>query len=165
MEFIKLYEVNDKIMNAIDMETGEILIPEEEFDALIKAGENGCEYFVALFKNAKATMQALKEEKKARDDDFATRIKACENTMNWATRVLNNYLQGNAWQGQNGKVSYRKSTTTEPVDVDAFLKWDGRFQYMDYQPNFHKEDIGNAIKEGKEIVGWSRVDHDNIQIK
>ena len=88
MEFIKLYEVNDRIMQAIDPETGEIIIPEEEFDALIKAGEDGCEYFVALYKNAKATMEALKEEKKARDDDFTARINACTRTMERAQRVL-----------------------------------------------------------------------------
>lgn len=165
MELIKLYEVNDKIMQAIDMETGEILIPEEEFDALIEAGNDGCNYFVALFKNAKATMEALKEEKKARVEDFDVRIKACERTMERASRVLDNHLQGNKWTGDSGKISYRKSVVTEATDMDAFLKWDGRFQYMDFKPNPHKEDIAKALDAGEEIVGWTRTEKNNIQIK
>ena len=165
MEFIKLYEVNDRIMQAIDPETGEIIIPEEEFDALIKAGEDGCEYFVALYKNAKATMEALKEEKKARDDDFTARINACTRTMERAQRVLANHLEGNKWQGKNGKVSFRKSTTTDVVDMNAFLNWDGRFQYMDFKPNPHLDDIGKAIDAGEEVVGFTRSTHENIQIK
>ena len=165
MEFIKLYEVNDKIMNAIDLETGEILIPEEEFDALIKAGNDGCEYFVALYKNAKATMEALKAEKKARDEDFDTRIKACERTMDRANKILSNHLEGQKWEGKNGKISYRKSTTTEPTDMDAFLNWDGRFRFLKFEPKPIKDEIAKAIESGEEVVGWSRDEHNNIQIK
>lgn len=165
MEFIKLYEVNDRIMQAIDPDTGEIIIPEEEFDNLIKAGEEGCEYFVALFKNAKATAEALKEEKRQRDDDFSSRIKACERTMEWASRVLSNHLDGNKWQGKNGKVSFRTSTSTEEVDLKSFLEWNGRFQYMDMKPNPHKEEIGKALDAGIEIPGFARVKKNNIQIK
>jgi len=165
MEFIKLYEVNDRIMNAIDPETGEILIPEEEFDKLIEAGENGCNYFVALFKNAKATADALRAEKKARDEDFDVRIRACERTMERAQRALDNHLQGNMWQGDSGKVGYRKSTSTEATDMEAFLKWDGRHRFLRYEPKPIKDEIAKALDAGEQVVGWERDSHNNIQIK
>lgn len=165
MEFIKLYEVNQKIMDAIDMETGELLIPEEEFDALIKAGDDGCEYFTALYKNAKATMDALKTEKKARDEDFDVRIKACERTMERASRILSNHLNGEKWEGKSGKISYRKSTATVETDKEAFLNWEGRFQYMEFEPKIHLADIGKAIDSGEKIVGFAREERQNIQIK
>lgn len=165
MEFIKLYEVNPLIEKAIDYETGELLIPEEEFDALIQAEQDGIKYFVSLYKNALATQKAFEEEKKAQAELFDAKINACKRTAERAKSMLDKHLDGNKWEGTEGKISYRSSTTTEQVDLDAFLNWDGRFKYMDFKPNPHKDDIGKAIDAGEEIPGFSRVKHNNIQIK
>ena len=74
--FLSLYEIGAKLETAIDFETGEILIPEEEFDSLVEKETDGIKYFMALSKNMRATAKALTEEKKAIEETFTSRIKA-----------------------------------------------------------------------------------------
>lgn len=166
MAFMKLYEVSGKLADAIDEETGEILIPEEEFEELIKAEEQGVDHFIGLYKNAKATAAALKDEKKTMDANFDSRIKAAERVAEHAEFVLKMHLKGNKYESSVGSIKYRKSTRCEATDLSQFMKWDGRLEYLAYaDPKPKLDDITEAIKSGELIPGFALVDYQNMNIK
>lgn len=162
--FLSLYEIGAKLETAIDFETGEILIPEEEFDSLVEKETDGIKYFMALSKNMRATAKALTEEKKAIEDTFTSRIKAAERIADHAEYVLSNYLKGEKYESEVGTISWRKSTVVD-VNEEQFLQWDGRMDYLDYTPKIKKEDIKRALKAGELIPGCQLNEKNNMQIK
>lgn len=150
-KFMTLYEVEQKFIEAIDEETGEILISEEEFENLVKNEEQGLEYFIRLYKNKKAYAEALKAEEKS----LKERRERLEKSMDGIKERLDAYLKGNKFECVSGKVNYRKSTSTN-VDMEAFLQWDGRFPYLKFEPTADKKALAELVDNGAEIPGVTR---------
>lgn len=157
---IKLYEIAEAYESIIDDETGEIL-DEEAFEAIQEAEDQKLECITALYQNKKALRDAIKAQKM----ELAKRQQALEKAMESIERLVDNHMRGRKWEGVHGKISYRKSTTTECTDEDAFLAWDDRWLYGTSEFKANKDDIGKAIKDGIEIPGWTRVDHNKMSIK
>ena len=84
-----LYQINQQIKEAIDLETGEI-IDEAAYDALNIEKEEELENIALFYKNTMADAEALKAEEKA----FAERRKAAENKAASLKRLLDNELAG-----------------------------------------------------------------------
>lgn len=159
-EYMSLYEVEQKFMEVIDQDTGEVLCSEEEFDNLMANEENGIEYFIRAYKNKQAYAKALKDEETA----LKKRREAAEKAMENIKNRLDRHMAGQRYECPSGAINYRKSTTTDAVDLDAFLKWDGRFQYLEFDPKPKKKEIGEAIKAGTEIPGFVQTEHLNCSI-
>lgn len=161
MSFIPLYAINQRLLSAIDEETGEILISEAELDDILKNEEQGIEHFIGLYKNALATADAYRNEAKRLID----RARAAEHVAEKAMERLDKHQDGRTYECVAGKISYRKSTTCDEVDADAFNAWPNKAlygQYGDFKPD--KKEIARALKTGAQIPGFKLTEHNNISI-
>ncbi len=159
--FIPLYEIDKRLAEAFDEETGELLISEEELDNIFAQEAKGVEYFIRLYKNSLATAAAYKDEIKRLEAMAEKYEKVAEKAIN----VIDKHQAGHEFECTSGCIKYRKSTKVEPFDEMAFLQWDGRFQYGKSEFTPSKNDIKRAIKAGTEIPGWGLRDYNNISIK
>lgn len=153
---MKLYEIDNAILECVDNETGEIL----DFDKLSElqlARDEKLESVALWIKNLNAEMAAYKAEKEA----FAEREKRAKNKIESLKNYLVYALNGTPFDTTKVAVSFRKS---ESVEVDENLvpkKWLKRS--VSYSPD--KIGIKAAIKSGLKIKGCSLVKKQNIQIK
>lgn len=151
-----LYEINQQILDAIDMETGEI-IDDAKFDDLQMERTEKLENIALYYKNLLSEAEALKAEKNA----FAEREKQAKTKADSLKKLLDKELNGSKFETVRVKVSYRKSSALEydgESDVpDEYLK------YAD--PVLDKTSITKDIKSGKHIDGFSIVERNNIQVK
>lgn len=151
-----LYEINQQILDAIDMETGEI-IDDAKFDDLQMERTEKLENIALYYKNLLSEAEALKAEKNA----FAEREKQAKTKADSLKKLLDKELNGSKFDTVKVKVSYRKSSALEydgESDVpDEYLK------YAD--PVLDKTSITKDIKSGKQIDGFSIVERNNIQVK
>lgn len=153
---MKLYEIDQAIMDCIDMETGEI-INEERLNDLQMERDAKIENVVLWIKELKAESEALKAEKMA----FAERQKVAENKMESLKKWLIYALNGEKFKTVRASVTFR---TTEKVEVADILKLDENYlRYKD--PEADKEAIKKAIKEGQEVAGATLVPSTSVIIK
>ena len=153
---MKLYEINQGILECIDMETGEIIAPEKlESLQMDKHEKLRNIAFVAL--NAAADAKAYEEQEKK----FAARKKAAKATVAWAKETLARELAGQKMKEAEFTISYRKSETVEIADLNAvpdeFL--------VPQPPKVDKIGLKEAIKGGAVIGGVTIAEKKNIQIK
>ena len=153
---MRLYEIDNKILECVDVETGEIF-DEERFEALNLERDAKVENICLWIKNLKAEAEALKAEK----DAFAARQKAAENKMESLKRYISGYLQGTPFESARVKVSFRRSEAVEIMEgaiiPDEYL----RFK----EPEVNKTELKKALKSGLTIPGCSVIENHNIQIK
>lgn len=153
---MKLYEIDNAILECVDNETGEIL----DFDKLSElqlARDEKLESVALWIKNLNAEMAAYKAEKEA----FAEREKRAKNKIESLKNYLTYALKGKPFNTTKVAVSFRKS---ESVEVDENLvpkKWLKRT--VSYSPD--KIGIKAAIKSGLKIKGCFLDEKQNIQIK
>lgn len=155
-----LWEIKEAYQSIIDDETGEIL-DYEAFEAIQDAEDEKIENVLALYKNKLALAASLKAEKL----ELGKRQAALEAQAESIKQLLERHLDGRKFEGKHGKISYRKSTTTEITDSEAFWNWEGRFMYVKNDPKPMLTEIGEAIKSGTEIPGCTRIEHTNMGIK
>ena len=105
-----LYQINQQITEAIDLETGEI-IDEAAYEDLNIEKEEKLENIALFYKNTMADAEALKAEEKA----FAERRKAAENKAVSLKRLLDNELAGSPFVTSRVAIGYRKSTRNHSI--------------------------------------------------
>ena len=153
---MKLYEIDEAILNCIDLETGEI-IDTEQLDKLTMEREAKLENVACWIKELKAEAEALKAEKMA----FAKRQQVAENKMenlkNWLAYALN----GQAFKSTRASVTFRKSQAVEIADI---YKLDEN--YLRYkEPEVDKTAIKEALKAGQTVAGATLVENTSVIIK
>ena len=153
---MKLYEINEQILNCIDSETGEVIDPEKLNDLQIAKDEK-IENLALWYKDLLAEANALKEEKEA----FAEREKAAKNKAESIKNYLSYVLNGENFKTTKCALSFRKSEKTVIDDIysipENFLKYS--------EPKADLTEIKKAIKNGEEIKGAHLEETQNIQIK
>lgn len=153
---MKLYEIDQAIMDCIDMETGEI-INEELLNSLQMERDTKIENVALWIKELKAEAEALKAEKMA----FAERQKVTENKMESLKKWLAYALNGEKFKTVRASVTFR---TTEKVEVADIFKLDENYvRYRD--PEADKDAIKKAIKAGQEVAGATLVSSTSVIIK
>lgn len=153
---MKLYEIEQAIMDCIDMETGEI-IDAEKLDQLQMERETKIENVACWIKELKAEAEALKAEKLA----FAERQKVAENKMESLKKWLAYALDGQAFKSTRVSVTFR---ATESVEITDIYKLDENFlRYK--EPEADKKAIKDAIKAGQEVAGATLVKSTSTIIK
>lgn len=151
-----LYEINEQLLDCIDKETGEILNT-EKFDELQIDREVKLENIALWYKNLLSDAEQYKNEEKK----FADRGKSARNKAEQLKGYLDTALKGSKFSTVKVNISYRKSSTLE---YDGTTLLNNEF-WKQQDPVLDKTAITNAIKSGKEILGCSMVEHQNIQIK
>ena len=153
---MKLYEIDQAIMDCIDMETGEI-INEELLNSLQMERDVKIENVVLWIKELKAEAEALKAEKIA----FAERQKVAENKVESLKNYLAYALKGQAFKSTKAVVSFKK---TQQVDVPDIYALDENFlRYK--EPEADKTAIKEAIKAGQTVKGATLIENTSVIIK
>ena len=153
---MKLYEIDQAIMDCIDMETGEI-VNEELLNDLQMDRDAKIENVVLWIKELKAEAEALKAEKLA----FAERQKVAENKMESLKKWLAYALDGEKFKTVRASVTFR---TTDKVEVADIYKLDEN--YLRYkEPEADKDAIKKAIKAGQQVAGATLVPSTSVIIK
>lgn len=141
---MNLFEIDQKITDCVDLETGEI-IDMEMLQALEMERGKKIKNIALWIKNLKAEAEALKAQK----DAFAARQKAVENKMDSLKRYLTDALDGKGVKETEFTISFRKTVGTDITDVaaipDEFL--------IRQEPKLDKASLLAALKHGAIIPG------------
>lgn len=152
---MKLYEINEAILNCIDPDTGEA--DPEKLDALMMERNDKIENMACWVKDLLAEAAAIRAEEKA----LAERRKAKENRAESISRYLEKILDGQKFETSRAVCSFRKSQKVEISDItkipDDYLKYS--------EPTADKAAIKAAIKDGLTIEGAELVDSVTMSIK
>jgi hypothetical protein len=150
-----LYDIDQRLIDLIDTESGEIA-DMEAFEMLQMERDRKLEGIALAYKNFMAEANALGEQKKS----FAEREKAALNKAEKCRKLLERGLAGQKMETPMVAVSYRKSTAVEITDLDALP-----FAYTVTEIKPDKERITAALKNGETVPGAELVSRQNIQIK
>ena len=160
---MKLYEINNALMELFDPETGEIT-DVALWDVLQMEREAKLEGVACWVKNLLADADAIKAEK----DNLAAREKAARNKAERLTAWLERALDGEKLSTAKCAVSYRRSEAVEIVDEEAFVAY-AQTECPDLltikAPVPNKTAIKEAMKNGREIKGAMLVTKQNMQVK
>ena len=157
---MKLYEINQAILNCIDLETGEI-IDTEQLDKLTMERETKLENVACWIKELKAEAEALKAEKMA----FAKRQQVAENKMESLKKYLAYALDGQAFKTTRASVTFRKSQAVEITDIYKLDENYLRYKEPEADKTAIKEALKEAIKQGKTVAGATLVENTSVIIK
>lgn len=160
---MKLYEINNALMELFDPETGEIT-DTALWDALQLEREQKLEGVACWVKNLLADADAIKAEK----DNLAAREKAARNKAERLTAWLEQALGGEKLNTAKCAVSYRRSEAVEIADEAAFVAYAQQEcpDLLTYkQPVPNKTAIKAALKDCREIAGVALVAKQNMSIK
>ena len=153
---MKLYEIDQAILNCIDLETGEI-IDTEQLDKLTMERKAKLENVACWIKELKVEAEALKAEKQR----LAERQKVAENKMESLKNYLAYALDGQAFKTVRASVTFKKSQAVEIVDI---YKLDEN--YLRYkEPEADKTAIKEVLKQGKTVAGATLVENTSVIIK
>lgn len=158
---MKLYEIDNAILECIDMETGEI-INAEKLDALNMERDAKIENVVLWIKDLKAEAEAIKAEKLA----LAERQKIAENKVESLKKWVAYALGGQKFSTAKCAVSFRNTESVEVTEegLEALMKeHDELLTYKAPEPN--KKAIKDAIKDGLSVAGVQLVQNVSTIIK
>ena len=158
---MKLYEIDEAILNCIDTETGEI-IDADQLDKLTMERDTKIENVACWIKDLKADAEALKAEKQA----LSERQRVAENKAESLKKYLAYALDGKKFSTAKCAVSFR---STESVEVtteglnNLMKEHDELLTYKAPEPN--KTAIKQAIKDGLNVAGVQLVQNISTIIK
>jgi hypothetical protein len=153
-----LYEIDKRIIDLIDDETGEIIDSNlNTFDELMMEKNNKIENVALWIKNLRADAEAYKAEAQA----FVDRKKAAERKIESLTRLLEITLRGRKFKTERVQIGYRKSDSVQ-IDKDAKLP-DEYLRFREPEPD--KAALKKALKDGVEIKGARLEEKLNMQVK
>lgn len=147
---MKLYEIEDAILECIDMETGEVIDIERLNDLQMKREEK-IENVACWIKDLKAEAEAIKAEKMA----LAERQKAAENKAESLKNWLAYALDGQKFKTARCVVSFRQTESVEvtPEGLENLMRG-GCDELLTYeQPKPNKTAIKAALKDGLNVAG------------
>ena len=160
---MRLYEIDQAIMDTIDQETGEIL-DSARLDELQMERTAKLEGVACWVKNLEAEADAIEKEKKA----LMQREKAARNKAESLKRWLADALQGEKMTTAKTAVSFRRSEAVEFANQDLFVVWasEAHNELLTYkQPEPNKTMIKQMLKAGGKLPGVQLVERQNISIK
>lgn len=153
---MRLYEIDNAIMECIDEETGEA-VDIDRLNSLEMERDTKISNIACWIKDLNAEAKAIKEEK----DRLAARQKAAENKAEQLKNYLQGYLGGAKFKDSRVSISYRHSTgTVYEGDIEALDD-----KYCTIKRTASLTAIKEALESGVEIQGAKLVERDSIQIK
>lgn len=161
-----LYEIDksiEQLVNAVDPETGELLVDNDALDALMMERDGKIENIACFIKNLTADAKALKDEEAA----LAERRKAAEKKAERLKDYLTYVLGGEKFQTVKCAVSFRKS---QAVEIDeGFTAWaekTGNDNLLRYKaPEANKVAIKALLTQGADIPCARLTQNTSITIK
>lgn len=142
----------------VNVETGEI-IGTEELDRLEMARDRKIRNIACWIIDLKAQADALKAQR----DKFAVRAQATLNKADQLTAYLQNFLQGEKWENDEVKITYRKSEAvylSPNLDVTTLPETCYNVKYL---PN--KTAIKAALKADQDLPGCQIITKNNMIVR
>jgi hypothetical protein len=164
---MQLYKIDSAIEEAInlgtDPETGELLSI-DEVEALLMEKQTKIENIACWIKNLKSDVEALKAER----DAFNDRIRTTTNKLVSLEAYLTFCLNGEKFESDKCKITYRKSESLDVVNEPALIEWaeandDTLLRYK--APEIDKAKVKNLLKQGFEVPFAELKENQNMQIK
>lgn len=161
---LSIYEIDQKILNLVDPETGEIL-DNDAFDQLQMDREVKLENVACWYKNLTAESTALRQE----EVNLAERRKVLEHKGERLKRYLYEVLGGEKFQTPRCSVTFRKTTKVEIQDAAVTAAWaeeKGLFDLVTYAaPTISKTELGKILKAGEIVPGAVLVEGLSMGVK
>lgn len=158
---MKLYEIDNAILECIDMETGEV-IEAEKLDALNMERDAKIENVVLWIKDLKAEAEAIKAEKLA----LAERQKIAENKVESLKKWVAYALGGQKFSTAKCAVSFRNTESVEVTEEGLENLMNDHDELLTYKaPEPNKKAIKDAIKDGLSVAGVQLVQNVSTIIK
>lgn len=148
---MKLYEINQAMLDLVDSETGEIL-DLEAFNALEMQRDEKIENMALWVKDLRAEAKAIWEEEKA----LAERRKSNERKIERLREYIRFILNDEKFKTSKVVISYRKTSVVTIIDEAAFIRWAEKNDdsYLRYaEPELNKTAIKEALSSGVELPG------------
>lgn len=158
---MKLYEIDNAILDCIDLETGEV-VDIDKLNELQIERDTKVENVALWIKDLKAEAEAIKAEKlKLAERQKVTENKA-ESLKKWLTYALN----GEKFKTARCAISFRNSESVEVTEegLENLMKeHDELLTYKTPEPN--KTAIKQALKDGLSVDGVQLVQNTSVIIK
>lgn len=157
--------IEELMASAVDEDTGEILIPDEELQQKLEELQMSFDDKIVELRNDVINKTAEAEALKREKQKLAERQKFAENRAERAKRFLAWLLKGESFQKDTVKISYRKSE--EVIVDDSFVEWAAVNApgLLKIEPEPRKADIKKAIKNGTCFEHAHLEEKRNIQVK
>lgn len=152
---MKLYEIDEAIMNCIDAETGEI-IDNIRLNELQVEREKKIENVALWYKNEKSDAEQYKAEKLAFADKQAKAEAKAESLKKWLDFALN----GEQYKSVKVNINYRKSDAVNVLDMAKLAE-----NFLRVKKEADLTAIKEALKKGEVVEGAELIKKQNIQIK
>lgn len=160
---MKLYEIDQAILDLVDPETGEIL-DYEAFVELQMAKEEKIEGMALWVKNLDAEAKAIKAE----EDSLKARRQSLEKKSDSLKEYLAAILSGSKFSTARVSCTFRKSKAVAIPDEAAFIQAmqeSMRYEFLRFKTEINKSEITNVIKAGTEVPGAMLVENLSLTIK
>lgn len=160
---MNIYEIDSKIMELFDPETGEIL-NEELFEKFNIERTQKIENLILWYKNLVAESNAIKKEAENLISRQLSVSKKAERIKGYIEFILN----GEEFKTSKCKVYWRKSKSINIVEKDKLIDWVKKTEEKDiirYEEKISKKEIKRLIDSGEEIPGVELLERKNIQVK
>lgn len=152
-----IYEIEQRILDCIDFETGEIL-DSEKLNALQVERSVKIENIVLWIKNLEYEASAIKDEESVLKQRRNNKENLAERLKDYVGRLLD----GMKFETPKCRVSFRRSTQVNIIDETAIPS---EYTKTEIVTKIDKKAIGDALKGGELIDGAELKDNLNIQIK
>lgn len=158
-----LYEIDARIAELVDEETGELL-DYEAFTALQMEREAKLENAALYVKNLEAEAKDIREEEKA----LAERRRVKENRASRLRDYIQNALAGERFETARCAISYRKTTALSISDMAAavgYLEAGHRDLVVYAAPSLDKRGVAALLKAGESVPGAELEERQSMQLR
>lgn len=161
---MNIYEIDQRLLELIDPETGELL-DEEAFVSLRMEREAKIENLILWYKNTVAEAAAVKVEA----DALSKRAAALRARSESLKSRVDSILQGEKFKTARCTASYRASTSVELSDESALAAWAVENRHPECivprPPAVDKMAVKELLKAGEEVPGAQIVKKMNLVVK
>lgn len=154
---MKLYEIDQQIIDCIDTETGEVVDVERLADLQLERDQK-VEGVALYVKQLSAEANAIAAEVANLTERLAKKRKTAERL----TEFIGGYLNGQRFETARAAITYRRSEAVHIANEDAVPD---AYKKTKTETKPDKAAIKAALKAGKEVSGCSLVQRLNPQIK
>lgn len=158
-----LYEIDQRILDLVDPETGDIT-DVGALDALLMERKEKLENIALWHKNLLSDAKQLKDE----IDKLTKRRQQAERTAARLLTYLEQALDGEKLSTARVDIGYRKSTALEVNDLSAAAKWLEKAGYVNmvfYDPHIDKRAVAALVKDGTQVPGVELSERRTMQVR
>ena len=154
---MKLYEIEQAILDCIDNDTGEV-IDLERLNQLAMDRRTKIDNIISWYKQLCAEAVAIENEIKSLKERQNRKINKSESLKQWLSVVLD----GTIFESSRNMVTWRRSDEVYIIKED---KIPSEYKTEKTEVIISKADIKKAIKDGITVEGAELIYKNNIQIK